>query len=90
MYKICFIKFSNSLFISEHKGHRGVHLDFHKLILFYRVLSELSDIFNSLKKFKVIFEMYAIKVSNLNRFLMEGVNQKHKKKDYLIKNLSPP
>ena len=38
------------------KGHRGVHLDFYRLILFYRVLSELSDIFNHLKKFKVIFE----------------------------------
>ena len=35
----------------------GVHLDFYKLILFYRVLSEQSDIFNRLKKFKVTFDI---------------------------------
>ena len=38
------------------KGIGGVHLDFYKLILFYRVLSELSDVFNRLKKLKVFFE----------------------------------
>ena len=57
------------------KGIRGgVHLDFYQLILFYRVLSELSDIFNRLKKIKVIFEIWAIKVGDLNRFLIEGAN----------------
>ena len=33
----------------------GVRLDFYKLILFYRDSSELSDIFNCLKKSKVTF-----------------------------------
>ena len=58
--------------INLHKDYSGDHLDFYKLILFYRVLSELSDIFNHLKKFKVIKR--AIKVGDLNKFLMEGTN----------------
>ena len=56
------------------KGIGGVHLDFYKLILFYRVLSELSDIFNRLKKFKVTFEIYSDQVRDRNRFLMKGAN----------------
>ena len=36
-------------------GHKGGPPLFFKLILFYRFLSELSNIFNRLKKFKVIF-----------------------------------
>ena len=52
----------------------GVHLDFYKSILFFRVLSELLDIFHCFKKFKVVFKIWAIKVGDLNRFLMEGAN----------------
>ena len=52
----------------------GIHFDFYKLILFYRVLSELSDIFNRLKKFKVFFEICAVKVGDLNRVLIEDAN----------------
>ena len=48
--------------------------DFYKLILFCRVLFELSEILNCLKKFKVVFEIWAIKVGDRNRFLMEGAN----------------
>ena len=39
------------------KGIGGVHLDFYKLILFCRVLSELSDIFYHLTKLKFTFEI---------------------------------
>ena len=49
-------------------GMGGFHIDFYELILFYRVLNELSDIFSRLKKFKVIFEIWVIKVGDLNRF----------------------
>ena len=35
----------------------GVHLDLYKVILFCRVLSELSVIFNHLKEFNVTFEI---------------------------------
>ena len=49
-------------------------------IYFLRVLCELLDTFNPLKKYEVIFEIYAIKVDDLNRFLLiEGTNQTRKK-----------
>ena len=48
----------------------------------------MSDIFNCSKKFIAVFEIQAIKVGDLNWFLMEGANQKCKKKDYFIKTLS--
>ena len=38
----------HQLFKTKFQGHRRVHLDFYKLILFYLVLSELLDMFNSL------------------------------------------
>ena len=54
MYILKYVMF---YFLQPYKGIGGVHLDFDKLILFNRVLSELSDIFNRLKILKVTFEI---------------------------------
>ena len=70
------------------KGLGMIHLNFYILILFYRVLSELSEIFNDLRNFKVIFEIYTIKIGDLNKLLMEGANQKGEK-NHFTKNLFP-
>ena len=69
--------------------HFWVHLGFNKLILFDKVLSELSEIFERLKKFEVIFEIWAIKVGDLNRFQWKGQTKKTKKKHF-TNNISPP
>ena len=52
--ELCIVEFKWLLKI---ESYGFISLDFYKLILFYRVLSELSDILKRLKKFKVIFEI---------------------------------
>ena len=40
-----------------------------------------------MKEFIVVYEIYAIKIGDLNRFLIEGANQKGKKKTILLKSI---
>ena len=45
-------KLPTLIIFGKFKGIGEVHFDFYKLILFYRVLSEISDIFNLVKQSK--------------------------------------
>ena len=46
-------KLPTLIIFGKFKGIGEVHFDFYKLILFYRVLSEISDIFNPNSKYRV-------------------------------------
>ena len=79
---------SYRLWMRSSKGHREVSHVFYLMILFYRGFTKLQVVFYCFKKLKLVFEIWPVKVSANNRFLMAG--KKTAKKDYFIKNLSSP
>ena len=68
------------------KGIGGVDHVFYKLILFYRVLTELQVAFYRFKKFKLFFELWLVNLHN--RYLIGRENKYGKKSLFHLKSIS--
>ena len=90
--KHVFIKFHSGFFeISRYlnliKAIGGVYHVFYKLILFYRVYTKLQVDFYS-KIFKLVFEIWLVKVGPHNRYLIGRENENSKKSLFHLKSIS--